>query len=85
MTEDQPRHSEFKSRSGLQRILAAALYSIDGFRAAWRHEYAFRQELLVAIPGAIIALLLPISPLRSLLLVAVLLLSGSGRIYSRRW
>jgi diacylglycerol kinase (ATP) len=66
--------SQFKSKSGMKRIVAAFGYSIAGFRAAWRNEYAFRQELLVAVPGAIIALLLPVAALEKLLLVAVLIL-----------
>lgn len=37
-----------KSRSGLNRILHAAGYSMAGLRAAW-HEKAFRQEALLAI------------------------------------
>lgn len=34
--------------SGLTRIIKAAGYSLQGFRAAWRHESAFRQEALLA-------------------------------------
>lgn len=37
-----------KSRGGLKRIWNATLYSRDGLLAAWRHEAAFRQELLLA-------------------------------------
>jgi diacylglycerol kinase len=36
--------NEFKSKSGLKRIFSAFFYSLDGFKAAWRHEHAFRQE-----------------------------------------
>ena len=45
--------SEFKSKGGLKRIVNAFRYSIDGFLTAWRHEHAFRQELMVAGPAAI--------------------------------
>jgi diacylglycerol kinase (ATP) len=38
-----------KARSGLQRILDAAGYSIAGLAAAWRHESAFRQECVLAV------------------------------------
>ena len=51
--------SEFKSKSGLKRIISAVSYSIDGLCTAWKHEHAFRQELMVAIPGTVVALLLP--------------------------
>ncbi len=74
MSDDTQQVSQFKSKSGLKRISSALGYSIDGLRAAWRYEHAFRQELMVAVPGIIIALLLPVSPLKQLALVAVLLL-----------
>lgn len=36
--------------TGLRRLYWAAIFSLRGLRAAWRHESAFRQEgLLVAI------------------------------------
>jgi diacylglycerol kinase (ATP) len=65
--------SEFKSKSGLRRIFAAFFYSIAGLRMAWKSEHAFRQELMVAIPAAIVALLLPVSPLEKLALIGVLI------------
>lgn len=40
---------------GLERIWRACGYSLAGFRAAWRHEAAFRQELalcVVLLPAA---------------------------------
>jgi diacylglycerol kinase (ATP) len=64
--------SEFKSKGGLKRIVSACRYSIDGFRHAWRHEHAFRQELMVAVPATVVALLLPISAFQKLALIAVL-------------
>ncbi len=35
--------------TGLKRIWLAFIYSMDGFRAAWKGEAAFRQELLLAL------------------------------------
>lgn len=64
--------SEFKSKSGVRRIFSAVFYSLDGFKAAWRHEHAFRQELLVLVAGTIAALLLKISAFEKFLLIAVL-------------
>jgi diacylglycerol kinase (ATP) len=64
--------SEFKSKGGIKRIANAFRYSVDGFRTAWRHEHAFRQELMVAAPGTIVALLLPISSFQKLALIMVL-------------
>ena len=42
--------SPFKSRGGLRRVLNAMRYSLAGLRAAVRHEAAFRQELMLAVP-----------------------------------
>jgi diacylglycerol kinase (ATP) len=64
--------SEFKSKGGLGRIVAACRYSMDGFRHAWRHEHAFRQELMVAVPAALLALFLKISAFEKLVLIAML-------------
>jgi diacylglycerol kinase (ATP) len=36
-------------RKGIARILAAAGYSLSGFRQAWEHEAAFREELLLLL------------------------------------
>jgi diacylglycerol kinase (ATP) len=44
-----------KSRGGWRRILNAAGYSWQGLRAAWRHEAAFRQELLLLLAGIALA------------------------------
>ena len=74
MPDDTQHVREVKSKSGLKRISSALGYSIDGLRAAWRHEHAFRQELMVVLPGIVVALLLPVSRPEKLALVAVLLL-----------
>ncbi len=66
--------SQFKSKSGLKRIFSALTYSIDGFKAAWNHEHAFRQELVLVILGAVVALSLKISAVEKLVLIAVLVL-----------
>lgn len=71
---EQPPVSEFKSTGGLRRIIAAFVNSIDGFRAAWRSEYAFRQEVIVAIIATVVALLLPVSAFQKVFLISVLLL-----------
>ncbi|MBA5686506.1 diacylglycerol kinase [Rugamonas apoptosis] len=66
--------SEFKSKSGLKRILSAFYYSLDGLKAAWRHEHAFRQELALFVVGTVIALALRVSSFEKLLLIGVLVL-----------
>lgn len=74
MIKNETQVSEFKSKSGAKRICAAFVYSMQGFRTAWKTEHAFRQELLFVLPGAIIALLLPVSALKKLALIAALVL-----------
>ena len=64
--------SQFKSKSGLGRIVAACRNSAAGFKAAWQNEHAFRQELLVFIVGTILALVLKISAFEKFVLIAVL-------------
>jgi len=66
--------SQYKSKSGLKRIFSALFNSLNGLRTAWRLEHAFRQELGVAIPGIIVALLLPVTLLERVALIAVLVL-----------
>ena len=52
---DPSAESAFKSKGGLRRVWHAATYSVAGFRAALRHEAAFRQELLVGLPLIVLA------------------------------
>ncbi|MBK7415214.1 MAG: diacylglycerol kinase [Dechloromonas sp.] len=50
-----PSAQEFKGKKGLTRLWNALGYSRDGIAAAWHHEAAFREEILlatVAIPLA---------------------------------
>jgi len=66
--------SEFKSKSGLKRIFSAFFYSMDGLKSAWRHEHAFRQELVLFAVATAIALALRISAFEKLVLIAVMVL-----------
>lgn len=74
MSDQEPLFSEFKSKSGLKRLSSALFYSLSGLKTAWKHEHAFRQELMFVIPGLVIALLVPVSALEKLLLISVLML-----------
>jgi diacylglycerol kinase (ATP) len=67
--------SAFNGQGGLKRIFNAIGYSLDGLRAAFRGEAAFRQ--LVLLSGVLIPLsfFLPVSRGEQALLVAVCLLS----------
>ena len=66
--------SSHKSKSGLQRIWRATFYSVEGFRAALRHEHAFRQELLLCAVLLPFALFLPLIAIERAVLIAALLL-----------
>jgi diacylglycerol kinase (ATP) len=74
VSEQQPSSSEFKSKSGLKRIVSAFFYSIEGLKTAWKGEHAFRQELLLVVVATIIALCLPVSGLEKLMLIGVMVL-----------
>ena len=53
-----PEHlneSPFKGKSGIRRVINALGYSIQGLKAAYHHESAFRQEVILSV------LLIPIS------------------------
>jgi diacylglycerol kinase (ATP) len=63
-----------KGKRGLQRVLNATRYSLDGLRAAWVHESAFRQEVLIAALLVPVALLLPVGVIEKILLVGVVVL-----------
>lgn len=41
--------SEYNETGGLTRIIRAFGYSLQGFRACYRHEAAFRQEVWAAL------------------------------------
>jgi diacylglycerol kinase (ATP) len=63
-----------KGKRGLLRIVNAFRYSADGLAAAWRHEDAFRQEMLAAAVMVPAALLLPVTLVERILLIAVVML-----------
>lgn len=63
-----------KGRTGLDRVLHATRHSARGLAAAWRHESAFRQEALLALPLLPAALWLGTTwPERAVLIGSVLL------------
>lgn len=66
--------SPHKGKTGLKRIWNAFFYSIDGLAAAFRHENAFRQEVLLAVILIPAALLLPASGVGKALMIASVLL-----------
>lgn len=76
MSATDPRHPEspFKGKTGLKRVWNALFYSIEGLRAAYRHEDAFRQEVWLAIIMIPLALMMPATGLGRALMIASVLL-----------
>lgn len=66
--------SPHKGKTGLLRVWNAMLYSIAGLKAAYQHEDAFRQEVLLAILLIPLAFFLPASGLGKALMIASVLL-----------
>jgi diacylglycerol kinase (ATP) len=68
------KESPFKGKTGLQRVWRAFHYSLDGFRAAYKCEDAFRQEALLAVLLIPAAFFLPVSGVGRALMIASVLL-----------
>lgn len=63
-----------KGKKGFQRLLNATRYSMKGFAAAYRHEAAFREEVMLAVVLIPAALLLGLSAVETVLLIGSVLL-----------
>ncbi|WP_372930267.1 diacylglycerol kinase [Shewanella putrefaciens] len=57
---------------GIKRIFRATGFSMKGLKAAWTHEAAFRQELVLCLVMLPIALLVDISTIERLMLIFTL-------------
>lgn len=66
--------SPFKGKTGLVRIWHAFFNSCAGLADAWRHESAFRQEIMLAAILIPVAWMVPVSRGERALLVATVLL-----------
>jgi diacylglycerol kinase (ATP) len=66
--------SPHKGKTGLRRVWNALFYSFEGLKAAYRHEDAFRQEILLAAVLIPAACLLPASGAGKALMIASVLL-----------
>jgi len=66
--------SPFKGKTGFPRLMNAVGYSFEGFKAAFKHEDAFRQEVFLTIILIPLALYLEAQTLHRVLMVASLFL-----------
>ena len=67
-------YKEFKGKQGIVRLINAMGYSRDGLSAAWQHEAAFREEVLLAIVAIPLALFFGNSGVDRALLIGSILL-----------
>ncbi len=65
---------DFESVLGLKRIYNAILFSFAGFKAAWQHEQAFRQELVALVLATPVVALLAETPVEQVLLLGCIVL-----------
>jgi diacylglycerol kinase (ATP) len=63
-----------KHRPGLSHAWHATGIALQGLRAAWQHEDAFRQEVLVAAVAIPVALLTPAGNIGKAMMIASILL-----------
>lgn len=68
------QESPFKGKTGLRRLVNAFGYSLDGFKAAFKYEDAFRQEVYLAVILIPLALYLTAEPLHRALMIGSVLL-----------
>lgn len=66
--------SQYKGKTGVLRLWNAFGYSHAGFRAAYKHEDAFRQEVALAAILIPLAFWLPVGNLGKALMIASVLL-----------
>lgn len=66
--------SPFKGKTGAARVVQALFNSLAGLGDAWRHESAFRQEIVLAAVLLPVALTVPVEGFERALLVATVLL-----------
>lgn len=58
-----------KKATGFTRLINAAGYSLQGLKAAFKHEAAFRQEVLLMIVAVVLAIWLDVSQVERVLLI----------------
>jgi diacylglycerol kinase (ATP) len=66
--------SPFKGKTGIRRLINAFGYSLQGFRAAYKHEDAFRQEVHLAVILIPLSIYLGRSGVEQALMIASVLL-----------
>ena len=68
-------YSSLKGKTGLKRIINATGYSLAGFKAAYQHEAAFRQIVLINVILIPITFFLDVTRIEQAVMIAVCLLA----------
>lgn len=61
-----------RSRTGVLHFLDGLRYSLKGYKAAWKHAEAFRQEIVIFIAAVIAAVFVGDSAIERALLIGIL-------------
>ncbi|HCE4752902.1 TPA: diacylglycerol kinase [Vibrio diabolicus] len=73
-TPHQSQESGKPGNTGLKRIVKATGYSIQGLKAAFKHEAAIRQELALLSIAVILAWLVDVGMIERILMIGVVVL-----------
>ncbi len=71
---DAANESPYKGKTGVARVIQAFFNSVAGLKDAWRHESAFRQEIVMAAVLLPVAFAVPMPGVERALLAASVLL-----------
>lgn len=63
-----------QNAKGFKRLINACFFSVAGFKATWRHEEAFRQEVMLFVVTTPLALWLGESAIEIVLLIGSVIL-----------
>ncbi|HHF3094382.1 TPA: diacylglycerol kinase [Vibrio diabolicus] len=74
ITPHQSQESGKPGNTGLKRIVKATGYSIQGLKAAFKHEAAIRQELALLSIAVILAWLVDVGMVERILMIGVVVL-----------
>ncbi|HHX8510312.1 TPA: diacylglycerol kinase [Vibrio diabolicus] len=74
ITPHQSQESGKPGNTGLKRIVKATGYSIQGLKAAFKHEAAIRQELALLSIAVILAWLVDVGMVECILMIGVVVL-----------
>jgi len=66
--------SPYKGKTGIKRLANAFTYSVAGTLAAFKHEDAFRQEVILSIVLIPLSIYLGQTPIEQVLMIASILL-----------